>query len=649
MRSLSIGATFLSCTLFLSGLANAQVAYRPQSSASGFWQRTANNPPDAVGEPILMTDGTVLCHSPQTNKWFKLTPTSTGSYQNGTWSSIASMQSDYGPLYFASGVLADGRLVVIGGEYNLNQGAVWTNKGAVYNPVTNSWSNLPAPWGQIGDAQCQVMPDGRFMLCHPFDAQMAILNPANMQWTQLLGTGKLDRFDEEGWVLLPDGTIVTCDAINAPHCEKYIPWLDQWVSAGNTPARLEDPGSQELGPMILMPNGKVFSFGATGHNAIYTPGTSVNDPGTWVAAPDFPNIGGQLDIADGPAVMLPNGRILAYASPGIFNSPSHFYEWDGTALLEVANVPNSTGNPSYVGNFLLLPNGQVLFTDFSSDVEIYTPANNVPDDAWRPTISACPSGVLRGQTYQIAGTQFNGLSNGSAYGDDSTNNTNYPLVRITNNATGHVRYCKTHDHSSMGVATGSLPVSTSFDVPSNIELGPSVVEVVCNGIASPSRNITVGTVQIAPTSFAVTHGLLLGGNVASLFASDTDFLNLKPTVVVDTFPNQSKPIQVSITGFSPILSPSSLSATVVGSVSNSGPVQAISMYNFVSNAWEQMDSRNATTSGQTVTVTASGQLSRFVNPSNGEMRLFVTYEVGSHQNIRAWTANLNQTIWTVSQ
>lgn len=645
MRSLSIALACVGCAISLVGLTNAQVSRRPRSMASGAWQRTSANPPAGVGVPILMTDGTILCHGPQTNKWYKLTPNSSGSYQGGTWSTVASMQSDYGPLYFSSSVLADGRVVVIGGEYNLNQGAVWTNKGAVYNPATNSWTTLAAPsgWSQIGDAQCVVMPDGRFLLCHPFDTKMASLNPSTMQWTALAGTGKLDRFDEEGWVLMADGSILTCDAINAPHCEKYLPWLDRWVSAGNTPASLEDPGSQELGPMVMMPDGRVFAFGATGHNAIYTPGTSDNDPGSWVAAPDFPNIGGQLDIADGPAALLPNGRILAYASPGVFNSPSHFYEWDGTALLEVNNVPNSSSNPSYVGNLLVLPNGQVMFTDFSRDVEIYTPSNSSPNDAWRPTITTWPSGVFTGQTYSIGGTQFNGLSHGSAYGDDSTNNTNYPLVRITNNATGHVRYCKTHDHSTMAVATGSLPVSTSFDVPADIELGPSMVEVVCNGIASFSKNITVGTAQVLPASYNIVQGTLDSGNVASLFAGDSDSLAIKSSLT-----SHSLPVQVTISGTSPIKNPSSLSLTLVAKVSAVGSDQRFALYNFANNTWEQVDTRAPMTTDQTVNITATGTLSRFVDQTTGEVRM----QVSNYANVRSvkgWTTSINQAIWTVSQ
>ena len=64
-------------------------------------------------------------------------------------------------------------------------------------------------------------------------------------------------------------------------------------------------------------------------------------------------------------------------------------------------------------------------------------------------------------------------------------------ARITNNATGHVFYCKTHAHSTMGVATGATIVSTKFDVPSGIETGASKLVVVANGIPSVSVVVTV--------------------------------------------------------------------------------------------------------------------------------------------------------------
>jgi len=81
------------------------------------------------------------------------------------------------------------------------------------------------------------------------------------------------------------------------------------------------------------------------------------------------------------------------------------------------------------------------------------------------------------------GLGFNGVTQGAAYGDDVQAATNFPLVRITNLRTSHVFYSRTHDHSSMAVASDE-PVSTQFDVPAAQEPGLSFLQVVANGIAS---------------------------------------------------------------------------------------------------------------------------------------------------------------------
>jgi len=64
-------------------------------------------------------------------------------------------------------------------------------------------------------------------------------------------------------------------------------------------------------------------------------------------------------------------------------------------------------------------------------------------------------------------------------------------VRITNNATGHVFYARTHGFTFMGVAAPTQSVSATFDVPSKIETGASTLEVVTNGIPSKPKSITV--------------------------------------------------------------------------------------------------------------------------------------------------------------
>jgi len=54
-----------------------------------------------------------------------------------------------------------------------------------------------------------------------------------------------------------------------------------------------------------------------------------------------------------------------------------------------------------------------------------------------------------------------------------------------------VFYARTHDYSSMGVATGAAIVSTNFDVPAVAETGTSSLELVANGIPSAAVTVTV--------------------------------------------------------------------------------------------------------------------------------------------------------------
>src|SRR5262249_28308556 len=147
--------------------------------------------------------------------------------------------------------------------------------------------------------------------------------------------------------------------------------------------------------------------------------------------------------ADAPAALLPNGNILFAASPGLFMTPTNYFELSTTNVISpTAARGNASADASYVVNFLVLPTGQVLSTDFN-DVEIYTPANQNFQASWQPVINGYPGGLSVGQTYFINGMQFGGLSQGGSYGDDAQSSTNFPLVKIVNNSSGHVFYART--------------------------------------------------------------------------------------------------------------------------------------------------------------------------------------------------------------
>ena len=488
----------------------------PKKSATAFaaiaavapgspWQLLTHQPPvlDYVdcgpGNPILLTDGTVMVADDGCQDWWKLTPDEFGSYVNGTWTQLASTPAGYSPLYHSSAVLPDGRVIIEGGEYNFLH-AVWTNLGAIYDPLSNIWTmvNPPAGWSTIGDAQGVVLSDGTFMQANCCTTQAALLNPTTLTWTAT-GAGKFDVNDEEGWTLLPNRQVLTVDAYvfaydaGGMNSEIYNPASGSWFSAGSTTVQLWDSAAKcggknhasfEVGPGVLRPDGTVFYTGANrcaaGHTAIYNSGT-----GAWNAGPDFPD---SLDIADGPAALEPNGKVLMMTSPKVFNTGARFFEWDGASLTEIPPAPNASNDSSFYGNFLVLPTGQILFTDFFF-VSVYNPTGTY-NPAWAPRIQSAPTNVHPGGSYQIFGYLFNGMSQGAAYGDDQQAATNFPLVRITNNRTGHVFYSRTHDHSRMPVASPDL-VSTNFDVPTTQDRGPSTLVVVANGIPSVPVAVTV--------------------------------------------------------------------------------------------------------------------------------------------------------------
>jgi hypothetical protein len=470
-------------------LVAAAVAALPAVAHADSITQLKNQPPNGAQATYLLTDGTVLAQGYSNSDFWVLTPDKTGSYVNGTWKQVGSLQAGYAPSADASQVLADGRVIIQGGEYSNGGQFTLTNQGAIYDPVKQTFSVLKAPphWKNIGDSPSVVLADGRYFLGDKLHPRGAILDPKTMQWSVAGYMGKNDFNAEEGFTLMPDDSILTYDVQDHPQSEAWIPSKNKWVNRGSTVVDLQSPPCcgcinyppknkcyyppGEVGPAVLRPDRTVFATGSlhsgasAGHTAIYTPGQG------WAAGPDFPN---GDDAGDNFASLLPNGDVL------VEGSSCDLYIWDGTNL-------NDTRMCGGYSMQMILPTGQILI----GGSEVYN-STSMYKNAWRPTISDFPSTVTGGSTYQISGTQFNGLSQGGGgMGDEYQTSTNYPLVQITNSSTKDVFFARTHDHSTMGVATGKKSVSTNFDVPKNAETGASTLIVIANGIPSTPVSITV--------------------------------------------------------------------------------------------------------------------------------------------------------------
>ena len=486
----------------------------------------ATFPGTGAHKAFLLTDGTVMvqegggCCS-GTSNWWRLAPDQQGDYVHGQWSSLTPMPSGYCPAAYASAVLPDGRVIVEGGEFNC-AGPGETTLGAIFDPIANNgmgeWTsvNPPQNWITIGDGPSVVLPDGTFMLgnccTHDYTLYDALLDPVTLTW-RFTGNFQDQYNSEHGWTLLPPTSDAPTGSVLVVNCcypvgdsrtsERYFPMFlkGSWYPAGSTIVSLWDffGGSGEIGPAVLRPDGTVFAEGASAntkvaaHTALYDTFSA-----TWAAGPDFPydqkNNG--LGAADAPAALLPNGNILVPAAVG-YGAPTVFYEFtkSNTWVPVLTAPPGANSDSTSDTELLLLPTGQVLFTDGRTDVEIYTPANQNYDPSWAPQLCGgnCGSGVTlvsNNLTNRISGLRFNGMSQGAMFGDDSQMATNYPIIRISD--ANHVYYCRTHNHTSMGVQTGNLTVATFYDCPNVPANFSGILEVVANGIPSNPLNVSVG-------------------------------------------------------------------------------------------------------------------------------------------------------------
>jgi hypothetical protein len=193
--------------------------------------------------------------------------------------------------------------------------------------------------------------------------------------------------------------------------------------------------------------------------------------------------------ADAAGARLPNGDVLLDASPVGQVAPTHFFRWNGRRLTAIPDTDTSNQVSAYDTRMLVLPTGEILLDD-SVGMYVFTGRGRTPRGSWRPAIRAVPPHVALGGTYTLSGVQLAGRDQGAAYGDDFQDDTNYPLVRLVSSSSGVVSYARTFDWTTNSTAPG-MASSVRFRVSRSAPLGRARLEVVANGIASRSVEVTV--------------------------------------------------------------------------------------------------------------------------------------------------------------
>ncbi len=532
-------------------------ALEDRSLLSATWMNLTNvEPTESAQMSLMLPNGDALVHaatgsgSTGSAVWYLLKPDATGGYQNATWSQTGSM--NVARLYFGSAVLPNGNVFAVGGEYASDESD--SNSAEIYNLTTGLWTSVsPDPQSHVGDEPTEVLPNGSVLVGNISNNGTEIYNPTTNTWSA--GGSKIrsnEDSDEESWVKLPNGDILTYDIYssisdNQFEAELYNPTTNTWSDASNATSTLPLLSTAalgyELGAAVMLPNGNALFTGANGDTAYYNTTT-----GLWSAGPTMPVVTinsepTQLTMGDAPAAVLPDGDVLMALSPAVtvvsghetFPPPTYIYDLNPTTGVYTNVTPpaNVYTQLSYVNSYetsmLVLPTGQILFDDFTASPVLYTPSGS-PNPSWLPQIT---SFVNNGNgSYTLTGTQLNGLDEGAAYGDDEQMATNFPIVQVTDTLNGKVYYATTSNWSSVGVATGSTPETVNVVLPAALGTDPFRLVTIANGISSApiaapvvTPSGTTGTFTLGGAAVAIDSGLAVTSSAPGLTGTTVTIAN----------------------------------------------------------------------------------------------------------------------------
>jgi hypothetical protein len=372
--------------------------------------------------------------------------------------------------------------------------------------------------------------------------------PATGLWTGISpadgtarGTLPLLSDPEVGYELGPiirllDGRALVIGANQ--HTALYTPSSNTWAPGPDMRADLTGPGGTIPNALFgaddaaagILPNGHVFLTADAGPNPISLRGRTRAGSAS-VSLPTTAGLQSTWSVAeaDGKNKTIPPGAVIySIDSPtsitlgtfnssgnlvtinaqktqgnirlvlgGVFSSPTQLFDFDPNAgtMTPIAGPAGSilSSEPAYPTRMLVLPTGQLLFSDSSNQLYVYTADGSAPASL-RPAITNVH--YTGDGVFTLTGTKLNGQSAGASYGDDDQMNENYPIVRLQDPATGNVYYCRTTNWSSVGVG-GNQPETVDFTLPSAVTPGSYELTVVGAGIASQAVQIRITADELA--------------------------------------------------------------------------------------------------------------------------------------------------------
>ena len=353
-------------------------------------------------------------------------------------------------------------------------------------------------------------------------------NPATGTWTDIspsdsTAKGTIPQLSSPalGYELgaslrLQDGRVLEIGANQ--HNALYNPATNTWEAGPNTTGTLNgipSPFGSDDAPAAILPNGHVIfaadagvagftsSGNITAGSPVITdiPSTAILQifwavngvgipGGSYIVSVDSPS---QVTISN-PATATTKADAISWG--GVFSNPTELFDFNPGAnkIIQVTSALPDGNLPfqgAYPARMLILPTGQLLFSDASSQLWVYT-SSGQPNPRLRPLITSVT--YLGGGRFRLGGFQLDGQSSGAAYGDDDQMDSNYPIIRMVN-LSGDVFYARTFEWSKIAVG-GAGSETVDFTLNPAVTRGDYALIVSGAGISSIPTFIHISDTEV---------------------------------------------------------------------------------------------------------------------------------------------------------
>ncbi|MHC4415483.1 MAG: trypsin-like serine protease [Planctomycetota bacterium] len=149
---------------------------------------------------------------------------------------------------------------------------------------------------------------------------------------------------------------------------------------------------------------------------------------------------------------------------------------------------------------------------------------------------------------------------------------------------------------------------------------------------------------VLPDGFTLLRGGLVSGGLEDLFDSDDDRLVMATESI---FPLPGPPIQLEVRGTTSVDFPAELRFTIESRV-NSVPVeQRILFFNHITQSYEEVDVRTASTSDTVIEIVITSNPGRFVELGTGLVKALVTWAPEQLGIFLGLMAEVDQSVWEI--